>query len=536
LRPRGADAAWSEAPATRKRFAIDNAKRNEFINRYSTAYDHGAMTMPRRLFNSMLILGAAAALVPISARDARAVLAHRYSFSGNANDSIGAAHGTVVDAGSAPNFTFTGGQLDLSANIGEGSNAITEDAYVDFPNNLITDVASAGTSGALSIEFWATVSETHTWQRFVDFGTSDGGEDTSTGGGASPYLYVAANSGRFTNGLSTEVHQPMGPLAETGVTGPLANGVQVHVAAVYNNNDAAAGPNGTVRLYMNGAPAGNPFAIPAGFDLNTFTNDNNWLGRSQWGDPLFDGSFNELRLYDHALTPGEVGANSILGPDSVGGDIFKLEVNKTNGQVSLTNVSTQNLQFDFYRITSAGNALNPAGWNSLDDQNFGAVDGPDAGTTAGDSPGEGFDQAPSSSTSQLTELNLQEAGATINASQSLALGNAFNPAVFGAGNDGDLQFTFGLVGGIQINGAVAYVTGGGQPGDFDGDGDVDGGDFLVWQRGVGSTHNAATLATWRSNFGAGGAEGAAGGVPEPASAILATLVAACVVGAVRRRE
>ena len=43
--------------------------------------------------------------------------------------------------------------------------------------------------------------------------------------------------------------------------------------------------------------------------------------------------------------------------------------------------------------------------------------------------------------------------------------------------------TFGLVGGIQINGSVAYVTGGGAPGDFDGDGDVDGDDFLRWQRG-----------------------------------------------------
>jgi hypothetical protein len=219
----------------------------------------------------------------------------------------------------------------------------------------------------------------------------------------------------------------------------------------------------------------------------------------------------------------------------VGGDIFKLEVNKTNGQVSLANVSTQNLQFDFYRITSAMNALNPAGWNSLDDQNFGAVDGPDAGTAAGDSPGEGFDQAPSSNAGQLTELNLQAAGATINASQSLALGNAFNPAVFGQGNNGDLQFTFGLVGGIQINGTVTYVTGGGLPGDFNVDGRVDGADFLVWQRGVGTTHNAATLATWKANFGAGATEGAAGAVPEPASIALATLAVGCVLSVGRRR-
>jgi hypothetical protein len=58
-----------------------------------------------------------------------------------------------------------------------------------------------------------------------------------------------------------------------------------------------------------------------------------------------------------------------------------------------------------------------------------------------------------------------------------------------------------------------------QPGDFDVDGDVDGNDFLVWQRGVGGVHNAATLATWKANYGAT-ATGAVRGVPEPAGAVL----------------
>jgi hypothetical protein len=58
------------------------------------------------------------------------------------------------------------------------------------------------------------------------------------------------------------------------------------------------------------------------------------------------------------------------------------------------------------------------------------------------------------------------------------------------------------------------------PGDFDDDGDVDGNDFLVWQRGVGSTHDAGDLADWRANFGAT-ATGAAGAVPEPSALGLA---------------
>lgn len=38
------------------------------------------------------------------------------------------------------------------------------------------------------------------------------------------------------------------------------------------------------------------------------------------------------------------------------------------------------------------------------------------------------------------------------------------------------------------------------PGDFDADGDVDGFDFLTWQRGVPTTYNANDLAVWRNQY------------------------------------
>ncbi len=65
------------------------------------------------------------------------------------------------------------------------------------------------------------------------------------------------------------------------------------------------------------------------------------------------------------------------------------------------------------------------------------------------------------------------------------------------------------------NGVVLTVA---LDGDFDLDGDVDGADFLRWQRDLG---DAANLALWESNFGATGAAVAAGvgAVPEPSSAI-----------------
>jgi hypothetical protein len=74
----------------------------------------------------------------------------------------------------------------------------------------------------------------------------------------------------------------------------------------------------------------------------------------------------------------------------------------------------------------------------------------------------------------------------------------------------------------------------GDPGDFDGDGDVDGGDLLVWQRGVGGAHNATTLAQWMSNFGSA-STGAIGSVPEPAGAVIVGAAVVLLRNRARRR-
>ena len=244
---------------------------------------------------------------------------HRYSFTSDASDSIGGAHGTVVDAGAITNAVFSGGQLDLSANTGQGSNGITEDAYVDLPNGIVSGAASAGTNGAISFEFWATVAQTRTWQRFGDFGTSDGGEDSSSGGGASSYVLITPNSGRFADGLEITNH-PSSNAAEpnVGTAGAFPTGVESHVVAVFDHTDPSAGANGTMTLYLDGGLVGTN-EIHADIDITTLNDNNNWLGRSQWNDPVFDGSYNEFRIYDHALDATEAAASFAAGPDQLPG-------------------------------------------------------------------------------------------------------------------------------------------------------------------------------------------------------------------------
>lgn len=69
-------------------------------------------------------------------------------------------------------------------------------------------------------------------------------------------------------------------------------------------------------------------------------------------------------------------------------------------------------------------------------------------------------------------------------------------------------------------------------GDFNLDGNVDGSDFLKWQRELG---DAANLALWEGNFGTTGAAVAAGvgAVPEPSSAMLLGIG---VIGLISRRR
>jgi len=83
---------------------------------------------------------------------------------------------------------------------------------------------------------------------------------------------------------------------------------------------------------------------------------------------------------------------------------------------------------------------------------------------------------------------------------------------------------------LKVLGSIAL------PGDFDSDQDVDGADFLKWQRNFGAPgYDAASLATWKANFGATAAAAAVGAVPEPVGALLG-LMAAGAVAAVRRRQ
>ena len=97
---------------------------------------------------------------------------------------------------------------------------------------------------------------------------------------------------------------------------------------------------------------------------------------------------------------------------------------------------------------------------------------------------------------------------------------------------GEVLLTVGELFSNGPNG-LAFTTVTSKPGDFDADGDIDGADFLEWQRSDGS---AVGLATWQSNYGNDSDPAASTQVPEPATAGLVFLAASCIAVRPRQRE
>jgi hypothetical protein len=123
----------------------------------------------------------------------------------------------------------------------------------------------------------------------------------------------------------------------------------------------------------------------------------------------------------------------------------------------------------------------------------------------------------------------------------LAVGNAWNAAGLQ-----DLTFSYLTPDGQQHSGSVFFGAKAVVPtgnADFNGDGIVNGADFLKWQRGLGlngqsnnlngdangdGTVSAADLAIWKSQFGTAVSTGSIGAVPEPTSVLLASMALALV--------
>jgi hypothetical protein len=197
-----------------------------------------------------------------------ALVAH-YAFDGNANDS----------SGNANDATTTGPPIFVAGENGSAMSLNGTSQYAMVPANMLAGVTN------YTIATWVYWNGGSAWQRIFDFGN-----DTTQ------YMFLTPSSGsgtlRFavtTNGNGAE------QMLQTASALPV--GQWVHVAITRNGNIA--------KLYTNGAvvvSATNVITItPASFNPAL-----NYLGKSQYADPLFNGRLDDLFLYNYALSDPEI--------------------------------------------------------------------------------------------------------------------------------------------------------------------------------------------------------------------------------------
>ena len=253
-----------------------------------------------------LVYTTAFALALLSAA-ARADLTHRYSFNdGTANDSVGSAHGLLVNGP-----TITNGVLVFSPTTNNGTNLNPATGqYVDLPNNIAA-------TRALTLEAWTTYRGGLSWQRIADFGNNAWRQEilptdkTTVGYFGEGFIMLTPSNG---NGhpiaqISVNSWGGSGDTDFVGGVSPFPRNAEAHV--VFTHDPDA----GVQSLYVNGTLWGQ---AQARYDASHMNYMNYWLGRSQfYQDPFYNGTINEFRIYDHGMTAAEVRANFAAGANVI---------------------------------------------------------------------------------------------------------------------------------------------------------------------------------------------------------------------------
>ncbi|HEY8935430.1 MAG TPA: RICIN domain-containing protein [Cyclobacteriaceae bacterium] len=189
-------------------------------------------------------------------------------------------------------LAFDGNTLDNSVNLNHsatyggtsfvtgkvGTNAIAlngTNAFLQLPANVANQQA-------ITIATWVYWNGGAVWQRIFDFGNDQ-----------NQYMFLTPSSGsglRFAikNGGSEQV------LTAT----VLPTGVWSHVAVTLGSSGAT--------MYVNGQQVAQSTAITIRpLDFKPVLN---YIGRSQYADPLLNGNVDDFRIYNYALSAGEVNA------------------------------------------------------------------------------------------------------------------------------------------------------------------------------------------------------------------------------------
>lgn len=212
-----------------------------------------------------------------------AVLTHRYNFNANANDLVGSKNAQLF--GSAQ---VQGGQLVLDGITG---------TYADLGAGVVTGYH------ALTIEAWASFGPNLNWVRLYDFGSQNAAGNGETS------IFFSPHTGNGNGEMTIFVPGANDHIWPAGV-GVLDNVTNLHITAVYDPLSRYQG------LYFDGVLVAEN--RNASVQLTGINNVFSFLGRSLFNaDAYMNGSIDELRIFNGALSPQQVAVNHAAGANNI---------------------------------------------------------------------------------------------------------------------------------------------------------------------------------------------------------------------------
>ncbi len=189
-----------------------------------------------------------------------------YSFEGNAGNAFGSSDGTL-----------TGTPAYSAGKIGQAVELNGTDSYVTLPRTH-----NLSTADEITIATWVNWNGNSQWQRLFDWGNN-----------SNQYMFLTPKTG--TNTMRFAIKNGTEQFVETS---QLPAGQWVHVAVTLGS--------GTAKLYVNGElkAQNNKLTIKP----SDFKPGNNYIGKSQFPDPLFSGKIDEFRVYTSVLSADEIKA------------------------------------------------------------------------------------------------------------------------------------------------------------------------------------------------------------------------------------
>jgi len=230
-----------------------------------------------------------------------------------ATDSAGTQPGTVVGG------SWAVGKLNNAVSLVGAGNS-----YVSLPAGVVSTLTN------FCIATWVYVDANRTWARLFDFGTGTGN-----------YMFLSPLSGGNTVRYAITTGS-----GEQQINGPaLSEAAWHHVAVTLSGS--------TGMLYVDGVVVGSNTTMtlkPSSLGSTT----QNYIGKSQFGDPLLNGLVDDFRIYGRALSGSEV--SKLFSPS---GDVLSaptgLAAAPGNGQAGLSwNTVASATGYKVKRSTTSG--------------------------------------------------------------------------------------------------------------------------------------------------------------------------------------